>query len=329
MLKPLPNNKGYYPKDFIETAEGLMFAVVEYGVEQTKDGDVVLCFLRYVKAERGQKQPWQKLSTDQANAFLQTNHPGYLHYSDIIDAHLHAVPVNNISVHHAPKRRLQALLKQQALAAVELDCVNLCLLFQQHGINLDLVGVTGSLLVNVQNANSDIDFVCYERTQFHKLRSVIKALIDDNLLSQLSDKDWREAFARRSCSLTYAEYLWHEQRKYNKAMIKGRKFDISFVAQGKQVKSIQYHKLGNIKAQCKVLDAQYAFDYPAVFIIDHPEASAIVCYTATYNGQAQDGELIEVSGLLEQGNDGKRRIIVGSSREATSEYIKVVQSCPP
>jgi len=39
----------FYAKDFIETAEGLVFAVVASGIEQGK----VLCFLRYVRKSTG------------------------------------------------------------------------------------------------------------------------------------------------------------------------------------------------------------------------------------------------------------------------------------
>ena len=76
--------------------------------------------------------------------------------------------------------------------------------------------------------------------------------------------------------------------------------------------------------QCKITDDSLAFDYPAEFKIDHDEISAVVCFTATYTGQALNGETVEVSGLLEQTEQGDKRIVVGSSREADGEYIKVV-----
>ena len=70
----------------------------------------------------------------------------------------------------------------------------------------------------------------------------------------------------------------------------------------------------------------YAFDYPAVFKISHEEYEAIVCFTATYTGQALAGELIEVSGKIEQTQTGLKRIVVGSTREAVGEYIKVIHA---
>jgi len=42
----------FFAKDFIETAEGLIFAVVEQGLE----GGKALCFLRYVLTPSGWKK---------------------------------------------------------------------------------------------------------------------------------------------------------------------------------------------------------------------------------------------------------------------------------
>ena len=89
-------------------------------------------------------------------------------------------------------------------------------------------------------------------------------------------------------------------------------------------KTLNYEKQGITLIRATVIDAQYAFDYPAKFIIDHEKIAEVVCYTATYTGQAEQGECVEVSGQLEISNTGLLRILVGSSREAQGEYIKVV-----
>ena len=75
----------------------MIFAVVAQGTEQGK----VLCFLRYVKRDA----EWEKVTTSDANAFLEQHYPEYLHYSQVLDAHLHAVAVDRIVTHHRPKQR--------------------------------------------------------------------------------------------------------------------------------------------------------------------------------------------------------------------------------
>ncbi|MBF6649264.1 nucleotidyltransferase domain-containing protein [Methylobacter sp. BlB1] len=307
-----------YPKDFIETAEGLIFAVVAQELEQGK----VLCFLRYVKEATG----WKKYDTAEANALLKGQHPDYLHYSSVLDAHLHAVAVTRITRHHQPRQRLQYVMLSKELDTVEQDLLQLCHLFQQQGLDLIKVGVTGSLLIGVQNQNSDIDLVFYGRDAFHEARAITCELIRQGHLQELDDSDWDQSYQRRSCALSYGEYVWHERRKYNKAIINGRKFDLNFIDNETRLESINYQKCGTATLQCKVTDATRAFDYPAEFKVDHEHVDTIVSFTATYTGQALGGETVEVSGLLEQVEQGSKRIVVGSSREAHGEYIKVIQN---
>lgn len=312
----------YLSKDFIETAEELCFAVVQNGAESCGDKEKVLCFLRYVRNEDSQ---WHKVSTEQANAYLKTNYPGYLHYSSILDAQLHAVDTNRIIQHHQPRQRLQQILKNQQRDEVEQDLYDLCMLFQQNGLKLAQAGVTGSILIGVQQQSSDIDLVFYDRESFHKARAITADLIGKQQLSELGEKDWQEAYARRSCTLTLEEYTWHERRKFNKGLINGRKFDLNFVDIQTQSEQINYQKCGAITLQCKITEDEYGFDYPAIYTIDHKIIKIVVCFIATYTGQALVGELVEISGLLEQAEDGSKRLVVGSSREAPGEYIKVIQ----
>jgi predicted nucleotidyltransferase len=305
-------------KDFIETAEGLIFAVVAQGTEQGK----ALCFLRYVKDGSG----WNKVTTEPANAFLKQHHPDYLHYSPILDTHLHAVAINRVVKHHQPKQRLQQIIQTKQHDTIERDLFQLCSLLQEHGLDLTQIGITGSILVGVQKRSSDIDLVCYGRAVFHQCRAVTRELIGQGQLQELNDNDWQESYQRRSCELSLADYVWHERRKTNKAVINGRKFDLSFIDDSLRSEVTCYRKLGAITVRCRVIDDTHAFDYPAEFKIDHEQFDAIVSFTATYTGQAVKGETVEVSGIVEQTQQGVKRIVVGSSREAHGEYIKVIRA---
>jgi uncharacterized protein len=317
----------HLPKDFIETAEGLCFAVVQGGTEHCGGQDKVLCFLRYLKRDPEKNGLWHKVSTEQANEFLRRHCPEYLYHSAILDAQLHAVATNRILRHHSPRQRLLQILHSQQRDKVEQDLYDLCLLFQQNDLDLAQAGVTGSILIGAQQRQSDIDLVFYDREIFHKARAITANLIDRQQLGGLGDKDWQEAYVRRSCALTNQEHVWHERRKFNKALIHGRKFDLNFVAGQIHSDPAIYHKLGEITVQCKITEDWHSFDYPALYAINHETIGTVVCFIATYTGQAVVGETVEISGLLEQAEDGSKRIVVGSSREAPGEYIKVIE-CP-
>ena len=305
-------------KDFIETTEKLIFAVVESGLEQDK----ALCFLRYIF----KNQQWKKVNTDQANHYLNAHYPYYLHYSSIKQAHCHAVDLKQIHKHHQPKAKLHTLLLSPPTDKVEEDLLALCHLFAKQGFPLDAMGVTGSVLISAQNPLSDIDLVFYCLDRFNQARHIVKQLIKQGECHALSDEDWQQSYQRRECDLSYADYFWHEKRKFNKAVINHRKFDLSFVSTAHSQTTVppHYQKIQAITLQVHVTDDLLAFDYPSELGIKHPTIQSIVCYTATYTGQAFKGEWIEVSGQLERSSLGNSRIIVGSSREATGEYIKVI-----
>jgi len=311
----------YQPRDFVETHEGLIFAVVDSLLEE----DRVLCFLRYVPIAG----KLTKMGTGEANVYLQARAPRYLFSSKRLDARLHAVPLENIRRHYRPRERVQDLLNSAPRDAIERKAVRSLHKFGAHGLDLGRVGLTGSLLIGAQTPVSDLDFVIYGRKAFFEAREIVGRLIETGELQDLDDAAWRDAFDRRGCALTFEEFLWHERRKLNKALIDGTKFDITLVGEPLSKASGPVRKLGPILVRAQVADAAYAFDYPAVYRLLHPEITEAVSFTHTYAGQALTGEMVEISGQLEELHTGQRRIVVGSSREALGEYIKVVSASVP
>ncbi len=307
----------YLAKDFIETSEGLVFAVVESGEENGK----VLCFLRYIR----NNENWEKLNTEQANQHLLKHYPEYLYYSQAKQAYCHAVALAKVNKHHDPRKRLKKILTNSVTNdVVESDLVNLCHLYKKYGLDLKELGVTGSILIGAQKQSSDIDLVFYSRKTFNHGRDITKKLIQQGDCFELNEAQWIESFDRRSCELSYEEYIWHENRKFNKAIVNQRKIDFSFISKKIQKQIINYKKIEKVLLQVQIIDDTFAFDYPAEFYIQHPQINSIVSYTATYTGQAKIGEWVEVAGMLEQDDKNVKRIVVGSSREAKGEYVKVI-----
>lgn len=306
----------FVAKDFIKTAENLYFAVIKGGTEKGK----VLACLRYV-FRNGR---WKKFDTLTGNEFLQQHYPQYLYYSALIDAQVHGVAIQNIVAHYQPRERLQKLLKNAPKDAVLTDLIALCQLFSENGLDITQMGITGSLLIGSQNNASDIDLVFYQRDNFNQARQLIAQLIAENKLQSLNHAQWQQTFTRRNCELNFNDYLWHEQRKNNKVLINDRKVDLTLSQLA--IDSKNYSKQGKITLITKITDDSYSFDYPAKFLIDHPQIKAIICFTATYSGQAKTGEKVEVSGQLEKADNGYQQIIIGSDREAKGEFIRVIRS---
>ncbi|MCG7963638.1 MAG: hypothetical protein N0E54_13120 [Candidatus Thiodiazotropha taylori] len=311
----------YLPKDFIETAEGLIFAVVTEDMEDQR----ILCTLRYQRTEDGIK----KYTTRQANQLLSRHYPHYLYYSSKRDVKLHAVHHDAVVYHHQPKRRLQELRNQRSDDSIENKLRHLLTLFENNGLDSHQIGITGSLLIGAQKIGSDIDLVFYRVSEFQQARALIKELIARQLLEPLDETLWLDAYQRRNCSLSYQEYLWHEQRKFNKAAIQQTKFDISLLTQNRWQDLVRYRKQGRINLKTTIHSDCHGFDYPARYSLNHPSVTEVVSYTATYAGQAVNGEDVEIQGQLEVSIAGHLRIVVGSDREATHEYIKALPKTDP
>jgi hypothetical protein len=219
-------------------------------------------------------------------------------------------------------RELQA---QGAKDAIEAKLLDLLDLLKTGGVPLEAVGVTGSLLIGRQTAASDLDLVIYGRDHFFHARACVRSLIAAGLLAELDAQDWQDAYERRGCTLSYEEFLRHEHRKGNKGMIAGTKFDLALIVEDIEPEPhTVWRKSGRAQVCGRVLDDNRSFDQPARYPIDHAEIGEVLSFTHTYTGQALAGETIEAAGAVETAQDGRKRLVVGSSREAIGEFIRVL-----
>jgi len=309
----------YLPKDFIQTKEGLIFAVVSYHDHGNKVG----CFLRYVPDDTG----WKKVNTEQANQLLENEFPQYLFRSQQVDAHYHAVSIDDIVVHHQPEKRLHEVLARAAYDEIEKKLHKLIPILNQFGVATESLGLTGSMLIHQQQATSDIDLAVYGRAAFQKARSAVRQAINYGVIDKLDLSLMQDNFKRRDSELQFDDFAWHEERKFNKAAIENTKLDIGMVCLNNEIEAdqYQYQKLGPRTFKTQIIDDQRAFDFPANYLVRDDETPEILSFTHTYIGQAQQGELVEVSGMVERNlSTGQCRLIIGSSREAQGEYIKVL-----
>ncbi len=225
------------------------------------------------------------------------------------------------------RKRLNDIIKEHA-DVYERDVYDLAK-FLSNFISIKNLGISGSGLIKCYRDDSDIDFVVYGMKNFNIARDAIKrAILNNDIVKNLNLEQWKELYAKRifGNELTFDEFLWHEKRKFNKGTINNRKFDLLLSDDVKI--NLNFKKIGNVVKKGKVIKAS-PFSYPAYYeIINRKEISKILCWTHTYIGQAFEGENIEVCGMLEEINNGtgyEKFIIVGTSRKAIGEYIKVIR----
>ncbi|MCZ7358098.1 MAG: nucleotidyltransferase domain-containing protein [Candidatus Methanoperedens sp.] len=294
-------------RDFIITSDDWIFAVADYCHEKG-----IRSVLRYVpdpEGSRGTRKKFRKLDFDDAFSFMKANRPQWV--DDV-----HIVPWDCVKQVLAPEKKLPILLKDNKKLR---DIVNTLL---KGDVPLEKMGVTGSLLAGLQNEFSDIDFIVYGKSWFQARDIIAEAKKECSTVKEISDEMWHDIYRKRKPELSFDEFLWHEVRKGNRGMVDGTYFDLLYVRDWEDItRCLRGKDIGMETIRAKVTNADFAFDSPAIFEIDHPEISCVLSYTHTYAGQALVGERIEARGMVEVVGNIKR-LVVGTSREPKGEWIR-------
>ncbi len=320
-------------RDFIETKDGLIFAVVSYS--HPEDGH--FAYLRYYPDRRGDRKrdgtSFKKIaSTLESYEYLEKNFPEYITKPWSKDAGrpgMQYVPGDRVLKIHHPQEKLKEII-EDPMGRIE---EKISKLVETLPVPADKMGITGSVLVGLHNENSDIDLVIEGVKNHEKARMALKKIFEcPGEVRPPGREEWKRTFEKRFPyrTLNFDEFSWHEKRKFHKGVVDGTIFDILLVRDFDEIErvsptGISYRRIGKVKKRCIVKDARLAFDSPSVYKVNGGKIKEVVSYTHTYAGQAFEGEEIEVCGYLEEvvgKGQGRYRILVGTTREAKGEYIK-------
>jgi predicted nucleotidyltransferase len=294
-------------RDFFENRDGWIFAVADYNHPQG-----IRSLLRYVPDAAGERtahgKRYRKMDFDPAFEFLRRERPGYVH-------DLHVVPESDVQSLFRPSEGLKAVAEQ------DLRVKKIAEILVKDGVPLQEMGITGSMLLGLHSIGSDIDFVVYG-SWWWKARDIVAAAKAKGEILDLDEATWRKIYLKRKPETSFDEFMAHEKRKGNRGMIDGTYFDLLFTRDWSQIQpQAPGRPVGWRRIEAKVIDAEFAFDSPAILRLDHDEVKEIFCYSHTYAGQALPGETVEACGVLEKTNSGLR-LVVGTTREARGEWIR-------
>ncbi len=325
-------------RDFILTIDDWFFSVVSYDCDfdaagtgtGTVRGDAKRCLLRYVPDERGTRvsrwhgraqypKRYRKLDFNEAYEFLLQHRPEYV--KDV-----HYVPAGDIKEVLHPEVWLPVIAERDERVALIYD------LLRTH-IPRNKMGITGSFLCGLNTPHSDIDFVIYGLENFNRAREVVESAKEEERstgiapIRDVDDHFWLQIYRKRNPALSYDEFIWHERRKKNRGVVAGTYFDILYSRDWSEMALLDPRdyepgeKIGYRRIRCRVKDATFSFDTPAIYLVEHPEIEKVLSFTHTYVGQAEEGEWIEARGMVEK-TAHETRLVVGTTREAKGEWIR-------
>ena len=203
-------------------------------------------------------------------------------------------------------------------------------------IPYDHLGISGSILPGLQKSDvSDLDFVVYGLDNHrraiaafkeHRGKEVYIEEVDKHITVEgITNDYWDFVYDKRMFdeSLTKEEFRWYENRKANRGTINGTLFDILATKDYDEIEGswgdTVYEPQGIAKIECDIVSALGAFDNPSLYTIENVEVLEVV-----------DGEHVVAKGKVEKVivNDefSHYRIVVGTTREAIDEYLKLKES---
>ena len=311
----------YKPRegDFIETHQDLIFDVKGL----THPPNRIIAFIRYLPSKERERKRKNKIyskiySLSRRYVWLKENLPDYLVYDSIFDEVLCEVPVEDIKKHYTPVETVKRLLKAESLDFLEFKALELVsLLRSSANIPWNVIGISGSIMVDLHTVSSDIDLIVYGSRNCRRVYSAIKGLLEDSScsLKPYSLDELRQLFDFRSKDtlMNFEDFVGVESRKILQGKFMQTDYYIRFVKDWNEIEEnygdVRYKNVGYGKIEATVIDDSESIFTPCTYkienvkVLEGPNAEPIM-EVASFRGrfceQARKGEKIVAQGKIEQ-----------------------------
>ena len=321
--------------DLIETKDNIFFDVK--GLVHPPDR--VVAFIRYVPDPMGSRERdgsrYSKFyNLSKRYALLKQEYPQYLVDDPVFNTLLCEVPIEDIKTHYQPAKGLQELRNRNNLDTAETAALRFMEILEENsGVQWSKLGVSGSILVRLQEQSSDIDLVVYGTETGYRIAETIKKLFanKDSPIKAYNFDGLRELFDFRSkdTNVSFEDFVRTDSRKVSHGKFMNKHFFIRFVKDlneiSEQYGSIIYKPEGNAKIKATIADDSESLFTPCTYKLANVQKiegtktepiEEIVSFRGRFCEQAKSGETVIAEGKLERVQQkGKRdhfRLLLGS-----------------
>jgi predicted nucleotidyltransferase len=324
--------------DLIKTENDVIFDVKGLVHPPSK----LIAFPRYIPSPQGargkQKDLYGKIySFSERFKFLEQNMPDLIVHDPVFDETLCEVPINIIKKHYEPIEKLRLLRTSEKLGDLERKAVQLAeALKEAADIPWSAIGISGSVLVGLYTAKSDIDPVVYGVENCRKAYAALENLLKDgeSRFKPYSREELQALFDFRSKDtiMSFEDFARVERRKAFQGMFDGTDYFIRFVKDWSQINEqygdVCYKNSGYAKITATIADDSEALFTPCTYkienvkVVEGPKLEPIL-EIASFRGrfceQAKRGEAVTVQGKIER--------VINKRKER--EYYRVILGNKP
>ncbi len=316
--------------DYIETVDGLFFAVK--GIHHPPG--LTIAYLRYIPDVNGKRikngQKYSRLyNLEDTYNLLKDHYPQYLNYIDKKSLILQSIPEKFIFKKLNPVAKLKEILSNPH-GELELSLVKFVKALQINGINCNSIGVSGSVLIDLADTDSDIDLIIYGKENGWKVYNALSNLRNEfDWINSYSIEDVTEVLISRwnDTDRETEDFLFIELKKILHGKVDGRDYFLRLIRLPQEVKEENSRPLDTVKLRAKIIDDELSIFTPCSYLIEDceyldtcsfPLASELFSYRGKFTEQASKGDIVEVRGTLEEVvHDNERffRVIMGAKKD--------------
>jgi hypothetical protein len=289
----------------------------------------IIAFVRYFPTEEGGREKdgvtyGKVYSLSERYALLRKRFPQYLIYDPVFDETLCEVPARDVKKHYMPVEKLRELRASRALDELENQVLQLAELVKERtNIPWSSIGISGSILVGLHTASSDIDLVVYGSENCWKVHSVLEDFLKekDGPFRPYNREDLKSLFEFRSkdSAADFESFVRTESRKVIQGKFAGKDYFMRFVKGWNEIDEkygdIQYRNRGDAKIKATIVDDSEAIFTPCVYKIENvhvldgqvEHVEEIVSFRGRYCEQARIGEAVIAQGKIEHVADSRHR----------------------
>jgi predicted nucleotidyltransferase len=326
---------------YIETQEGLFFAVKGF----VHPPDRVVGVLRYVPdAEQGERikggEAYRRLyHFPEQEQLLQSTFPEYLQYDPVFQVRLQSVPRSCVHRVYDPRVRAVELSETQQFEPVLAEAADfISVLKLRADVPISAIGISGSILIGMQRATSDLDISVFGMQSCWKVYRALASLLESESVSDLRHLDESgivELYAQRApdTQMEFGAFAELERKKVCQGSFKNRPYFIRFLKEpcemDEEYGDIRYCPIGRATIEARVDDDQDAIFTPCRYLVSEVQTlegpdmaiDEIVSFRGRFCEQARVGDYISAAGMIErverEGCRIRHRLLLGNAPNDT------------